>query len=163
MEKHSRWHWGSRRALRTGSTHASHLHPCLCLYHIFLSVSPRPRGSLVLYFSPVTPTPPVVVPPSATAEAALRLPSAPSSLLLQGGGGGQSPALRLHWGRWGYNAASRAGSCQLVITAKKETHACAQEHTHIPACSRVNQGGHRLATVLSKSSMGMPGERCTQK
>lgn len=80
-----------------------------------------------------------------------------------GWGGGQSPALRLHWGRWGYNAASRAGSCQLVITAKKETHACAQEHTHIPACSRVNQGGHRLATVLSKSSMGMPGERCTQK
>lgn len=56
-------------------------------------------------------------------------PSSPplSSLVLRGA---TEPCPPITPGRGGYNAALRAGSCQLVITAKKETHTRVHKHTH---------------------------------
>lgn len=49
-----------------------------------------------------------------------------SSLVLRGA---TEPCPPITPGRGGYNAAPRAGSCQLAITAKKETHARVHKHT----------------------------------
>lgn len=115
--------------------------------HFPFSVSPsRPRGALVVYFSPLTLIHYAIYPPATPVVAYLnrtcRMLSHRRTRPKQRGasphphpsphssyGGRQSPALRLHRGRWGYNAAPRAGSCQLAITAKKETHTRVHKHT----------------------------------
>lgn len=44
-------------------------------------------------------------------------------------------------GAWGYNAAPRAGSCQLVITAKKDTHTRVHKHTRTSLLASALIGG----------------------
>lgn len=142
----SRWHRCSRLALRrrpplTHRPPPSHLHPP-SLYHILILILTIP----VLwcpcgFLLPPHPSSLCPLPSSLMIVAYLNRtcrmlshrrtqpPYSPplSSLVLRGA---TEPCPPITPGRGGYNAALRAGSCQLVITAKKETHTRVHKHTH---------------------------------